>query len=401
MDYGELIELVVEEVLHKLSAKNVAVPEHLVEDHPQIKAVIEKLDLDFGGIHFVGIHGIGGIGKTTLAKVVFNKLSSHFQSVCFLNDVRESSQHGLINLQKKLLSSVDHFKSTYQIKDIGDGMNLIKRVCSDKKVLIVLDDLDKKEQLVKLAGKSDWFGFGSRIIITTRDKNILMTQVDSSSNEALNQPKGILAYEVHEMQFDRALQLFYKHAFRSDTLVEDYLSLSTSIVRKVAGLPLALEVIGSFLFCNGFALEQHLDKRKLWEDTLKQLHEAPFKDVRDALMISYEQLETKQKEIFLDIACFFTNEVRTYPIIMWDDCKYYPFSAIAVLCQRSLIKIDNDDKFWMHDQVRDLGRHIILEGYPHRFTRVWIHEDAIKLLKRKETNEDVKALDLTSDGCEI
>ncbi|KAF7848037.1 hypothetical protein BT93_L2350 [Corymbia citriodora subsp. variegata] len=397
--HGELIELVVGEVLCKLNSRNVDVPEYWVEDHRQIEDILEKLEVDSDGVRFLGIHGIGGIGKTVLAKAVFNKISSHFEGVCFLNDVRESSQHSLINVQKKLLASFVGPVVANLIKDIGEGMNLIKRVCHTKKVLIVLDDLDKQEQLKKLAGKSDWFGLGSRIIFTTRNLEVLMTQVESSNEEVLNQPKGILAYETHEMEFGRALQLFCKHAFRRDSPLEGYDHLTKKIVRRVGMLPLAVEVIGSFLYCHSFALEQHFDKRKLWEGMLKQLDDGPFKDVRDALMISYEGLENKQKEVFLDIACFFTNEDQTYPVIMWDDCNYHPHIAIRVLCQRSLIKIGHDNKFWMHDQVRDLGRHIMLEEYPRRFSRMWIYKDAIKVLERKETNQDVEAVSLTSNGC--
>ncbi|XP_039166355.1 disease resistance protein RUN1-like isoform X1 [Eucalyptus grandis] len=397
--HGELIELVVGEVLCKLNTRNVDVPEYWVEDHRQIEDILEKLEVDSDDVCFLGIHGIGGIGKTVLAKVVFNKLSSHFEGVCFLNDVRESSQHGLVNMQKKLLASFVGPVLADVIKDIGDGMKWIKRVCHTKKVLIVLDDLDKQEQLKKLAGKSDWFGLGSRIIFTTRNLEVLMTQVESSGEEVLNQPKGILAYEAHAMEYGRALQLFCKHAFRRDSPLEGYDNLTKEIVRRVGMLPLAVEVIGSFFYCQSFALGKHFDKRKLWEGMLKQLDDGPFKDVRDALMISYEGLENKQKEVFLDIACLFTNKDQTYPIIMWDNCNYHPHLAIGVLRQRSLIKIGCDNKFWMHDQVRDLGRHIMREEYPRKFSRVWIYNDAIELLGRKQTNQDVEVLSLTSDGC--
>ena len=43
-----------------------------------------------------------------------------------------------------------------------------------------------------------------------------MTRMELSSEVVLNQPKGILRYAVREMAFDQALQLFYKHAFRTD-----------------------------------------------------------------------------------------------------------------------------------------------------------------------------------------
>ncbi|KAL3746461.1 hypothetical protein ACJRO7_015424, partial [Eucalyptus globulus] len=371
--HGELIESVIREVLCKLRGKNVDVPEHLIEDHSQIKAIIDKLDVDSGGVRFVGIHGMGGIDKTTLAKVVFNKLLLQFDGVSFLQNIRESSQHslGLVNLQKELLSSVLGSRDTVQIEDIGDGMNQIKRVCRTKKVLIVLDDLDKKEQLQKLAGKSDWFGLGSRIIITTRDESILMAQVESFGEVVLNQPKGILAHEVYEMEFGQAFQLFCEHAFKRDSPVKGYKHLAEKIVHGVGMLPLAIVEIGSIL-CFSHEIGE-------WEDKLTPLNKGPLKVVRDALMISYEGLADEEKEVFLGIACFFTNNDQTYPDIMWDD--YH--SAISVLHQRSLIKI-RDNKFWMHDQLRDLGRSIIVE-YPHKFSRLWIHEHAIAMLwERKE-----------------
>ncbi|XP_039165669.1 disease resistance protein RUN1-like [Eucalyptus grandis] len=134
---------------------------------------------------------------------------------------------------------------------------MIKRVFRNKKVLIILDDVDEKEQLENLAGKSDWFCSGSRIIITTREESILKTQVD--------QLKGILPYEVLGMRFDLALDLFYKYAFRSNSAVKEYGDPSREIVHTVGMLPLAVVVIGSHLFDLGSDLG-HLDKREKNED---------------------------------------------------------------------------------------------------------------------------------------
>ncbi|KAL3746473.1 hypothetical protein ACJRO7_015436 [Eucalyptus globulus] len=397
---GEQIELIVEEVSRKLNSKCKIVTEHLVEDTAQMEAIMELLDVRSGGVRFVGIHGMGGVGKTTLAKVMFNKLISHFERSSFLEDVRASSQShgGFLELQKKLLSDLTGHGIANKIKDGDDGINMIKQALSNKEVLIVLDDLDKKEQLKNLAGKSDWFCSGSRIIITTRDESVLMAQVGVFSKEVLNQPEGILRYEVCGMRFDLALHLFYKHAFRSDSAPEEYGALSIEIVRTVGMLPLAVAVIGSNLFDWGKDLE-HSDKREVWDETLKKLKEGPFKDVQDTLMISYERLEDKHQEIFLDIACFFITTDKTYPVIMWKDCGYFPSIAMRVLSQRSFIKIKEDNRFWMHDQVRDFGRYIVLQIYPRKFCRVWVPKDALKLLEGKKRNEDVEALSMTSDGC--
>lgn len=260
-----------------------------------------------------------------------------------------------------------------------------ERLCS-KKVLIVFDNLDKKKQLEKLAGKWSWFGPESRVIVTTRDLSVLMAEVEASNDEILNETKRVFAYEVHEMEFDRALKLFCKHAFRRDSPLEDYDDLSIKIVSTVGKLPLALEVISSFLCCN---------RKVLWEDTLRKLKKVPPKEVQETLMISYNGLDYEQKRVFSDIACFFIKEDKEYPVFMWDHCGYFPHDAIRVLCLRSLIKIGDKNKFWMHDQVRDLGRHIIrVENLknPGKRIRVCDDEEALDILENKEVNYGVNSI---------
>ncbi|KAF8035676.1 hypothetical protein BT93_C1645 [Corymbia citriodora subsp. variegata] len=185
------------------------VPEHLVEDNAQLEAIMKLLDVGSAGVCFVGVHGMGGIGKTTLTTVLYNKLSSHFEGCCFLQDVRVHWQppSGPLDLQKKLLLHFVGSSITDQIKDADGGMKMIKRVLCMKRVLLVLDDVDDEEQFEKLAGKFDWFGSGSRIIITTRDERIFTTQVESSSTENRNQPKEILRYAIQRNDNVEALSL--------------------------------------------------------------------------------------------------------------------------------------------------------------------------------------------------
>ena len=73
------------------------------------------------------------------------------------------------------------------------------------KVLIVLDDVNHRQQLKALAGNHDWFGLGSRIIITTRDKSLLTKRkVDAIS-------------KVKELVRDKALMLLCQHAFEHES----------------------------------------------------------------------------------------------------------------------------------------------------------------------------------------
>jgi hypothetical protein len=114
--------------------------------------------------------------------------------------------------------------------------NTIQNSLCRKKVLLVLDDVNELNQLENLAGTQDWFGPGSRVLITTRDKHLLMTH-------------GVhKTYEVGMLFPNEALNLFSLKAFKGDQPQEGYLDLSKEVVDYTGGLPLALEVLGSYLY---------------------------------------------------------------------------------------------------------------------------------------------------------
>ena len=83
----------------------------------------------------------------------------------------------------------------------------------------------------------DWFGLGSRIIITTRDSKVLTSDgvVDD------------LIYEVEELDWNQALKLFCWNAFKGEKPIDGFLKLVEDAISYVRGLPLALEVLGSYL----------------------------------------------------------------------------------------------------------------------------------------------------------
>ncbi|PKI60659.1 hypothetical protein CRG98_018950 [Punica granatum] len=281
--------------------------------------------------------------------------------ISFIEHERNGVDPETISKWKFALKEIGHLKG-WDLQNFENG----------KKVLILLDDLDDHKQL-EFLGEPNQFGPGSRIIVTTRNGDIL---------------KPVEKYEVECMNDDQALQLFCKHAFRMDTPPVGYYHLSREIVSAVKALPLALEVIGCHLFIEG---------EDVWKGTLEKLKQRPEAEVEKKLMISYESLDEIEKKIFLDIACFFIGKDQRIARYMWDD---HEFIAIRTLISRSLVKIGGNCKLWMHDLLRDLGREIVRKENPDepgKRSRLWNHEDATSTLQNREGTRKVRGLGLTFD----
>ncbi|XP_071724998.1 disease resistance protein L6-like [Rutidosis leptorrhynchoides] len=341
---GEFTEEVVRKLLIELKKNYLAVSNSLVEMDDQVDQIVEKIGEQTTGTKIVGIYGMGGVGKTTLATI------------------------------NQLISKVLRIEWP-SINSINEGITEIKNRLSSKKVLLVLDDVDQNTQLEALVGTGDsWFGRGSKVIITTRNEEVLK-YVD-------------FKLELTEMDFDHALQLFSRHAFRRDYPPAEYFPLSKKAVEICGRLPLALEIIGSLLAGK--------DKNK-WNNVLEKLEAIPNKEVKSKLRISFEALETQEQEIFLDVCCFFAGFDVRIVNYMWDSCDFFSGCSLEVLEQRSLIKITKGNRLWVHDQLRDLGRDIVRERAKEKQTRVWDHEEAIDVLEIKEGRENIEAISLKFD----
>lgn len=191
------------------------------------------------GVIKIGIYGMGGVGKTTLAKALFNKLLlGSFEGSCFLENVRENSGNikGLESLQQQLISDVLKIsKDEVKVSSVDQGTKLIERRICSRKILVVIDDLEDNKKFESLVRP---FAPGSVVIITTRDEEILdVIEVETQYR-----------YKVNEMGDAEANTLFFRHAFR-DTEPNDTLRILSKDILHLAGrLPLALEVFGSNLF---------------------------------------------------------------------------------------------------------------------------------------------------------
>ncbi|KAJ4972008.1 hypothetical protein NE237_005107 [Protea cynaroides] len=297
---------------------------------------------------------------------------------------------------KKALNKVGKLKE-WDLKTMANGndlaliYNIVKVVKSELRKSPLTDSAN---QLV---------GIDSQV-----EKMMKLLKIESNDTRTVAGIHG-KTYEPHPMDFNEDLQLFSKHAFKRDQPPEHFLDLSQEVVKTIGTHPLALEVIGASLFCQKKpAWKDMVDKlkniqndevqKKLKdspnEELQKKLKDIPNEELQKKLRISYDGLSCVQKEIFLDIACFFIGMDKNIVCYRWDE-NLFPKIGIKVLRRKLLIEIDENNELRMHDQLRDLGRKIVNQEntkMPGKGSRLWLEQDILDALKTQTGPMKVEVL---------
>lgn len=353
-------------MLHHL--KLVAENRYLVEMPPRLGRMNMLLgNLESNDVRFVAIVGMGGIGKTTIAELFYDQLAPKFMKSCFLR----IAGCNLVSLQQQLLSQLLLSKTNIHILNENDGVRKIQRHLKFERVLIVLDGIDEKMQLKMLAGNPYWFGRKSRVIITTRNKDIFHHP---------NYRDKVQEYNVELLHDTTAHSLLCKHAFGDDEPPnETFKDLCNEIIEKVGRLPLALIKIGSSLY------GQTMD---IWEGALKSYHKLVYENLFSAILkTSYEGLEVESQQIFLDCACFFNGEKVDRVVEILESFGYSsPHTKLQLLVDRCLIDV-SDERIQMHNLILCMGRGIVLATQQGKQSRIWLREDAHRVFHEKSVRK--------------
>ncbi|XP_039155650.1 disease resistance protein RPV1 [Eucalyptus grandis] len=320
-DEAEFIRGIVTQVSSRLEPTTpLYIAKYPVGINSQVQEVISLSQKEWDGddVLMIGIWGPGGIGKMTITKATYNANERHFQKSTFLEQVRETSnKYGLVELQKGLLSQILS-PGHLTVYSEGRGSSLIREKFRHKKILLVLDDVDDWRQLDMLAGGGDWFGKGSRIFVTSRDKHLL-------TSHGINH-----VYEVKPLDQGEALDLFNQHAFPHCKKPEIKKDLIDRVLHYASGFPLALVVLGSFL-CG--------KEEPAWESALHNLSKSPDQTINKVLKTSFEGLANNAREVFLDIACLFKGNRIEYIKKVIDNSRDFDSTIeIEILIERSLIR---------------------------------------------------------------
>ncbi|WZY83372.1 hypothetical protein YC2023_029756 [Brassica napus] len=347
-----MIEEIANDVLDKLLLTSSKDSENFVgiEDHVAKLSVLLQLDAE--EVRMVGLWGSSGIGKTTIARVLFQRLSRHFRGSIFIDRAFVSKTMEIFKAANPDDYNMKlHLQRNFLSEILGKGdikinhLSAVGERLKNQKVLIFIDDFDDQVVLEALVGQTQWFGSGSRIVVVTNDKQYLRAH-------GINH-----IYKVCLPTKKLAVEMLCRSAFRKKAAPEGFEELVAKVTGLAGSLPLGLNVLGSSL--------RGRDK-EYWMDLLPRLQNGLDGKIEKTLRVSYDGLTSEEdKALFRHIACLFQWEKVTYLKLLLADSGLSVTVGLENLADKSLIHV-REDYVKMHCLLEEMGRGIVRLDEPEK-----------------------------------
>ncbi|VAI70349.1 unnamed protein product [Triticum turgidum subsp. durum] len=244
----------------------------------------------------ISIVGVGGLGKTTLTKAVFEKIKAQFDCAAFVPvgqnpDIRKIFKDLLYGLDKKKFKDIHNTTRDEKIL-----MEEISEFLVDKRYLIVIDDI-WEEETWRFINCALWKNkLHSRVITTTRNVSVSEACLSSSDD---------MIHKMKPLSDEDSRILFHRRIFQSkEKCPEDLQIVSRDILKKCGGVPLAIITIASLLVSN-----QRVKPNHDWMDVYNSMGHGVTqsdiaKDMNRILSLSYYDLPSYLKPCLLYLSIF-------------------------------------------------------------------------------------------------
>ncbi|KAE8669354.1 hypothetical protein F3Y22_tig00112249pilonHSYRG00344 [Hibiscus syriacus] len=364
----EHIKVVVRDVIKKLNRKSRSVSDDLIGIDDQKETILRLIDQEKNRV--IGLWGMDGIGKTTLVDAVYNEISLEFESRCFVHNVRRQIEDkGMFSVRNELLSKLLGNETDIDTPSIGCPVT--QERLNNIKSIVVLDNVNDPEHINLMGVK--YFGEGSKIIITSSDRQVLK---NGGADEI---------YKVKKLNDKDSLQLFSRFAFKQSNSPPAGFPYWNKISRYAGGNPYVLKVLGSKL---------HTIPEKEWGGEVNKLRKYPQPKILQVSMSSFDDLDEIEKDIFLDISCFFKGEDRE-EVEEILSCLYEgTVSGINTLLNKCLLDIDSCRRISMHDMLEEMGKDKVRQESkdPEKRSRLWDFKEVNQVLRYNKENTSIEGI---------
>ncbi|KAL7585540.1 disease resistance protein RPV1 isoform X1 [Lactuca sativa] len=384
-----VIEELVKEISSRLELHSECTIPHLIGMDISIDTISSWLK---GGssenAEVLTISGMGGIGKTSLAKYIYRLHYHEFERSSFVEDIERrcaGQTRALLDLQKQLLGDLLG-KRMIEEHDVDVLTYKIEKALLNKQMLLVLDGVDNFEQVDVLIGTNGFLHPRSKIIITTKDGSL----TEKCALFRMRVPPKHQKHALHGLSDSESLSLLCWHAFGGYDPKEGYENEAIRASKYCGGHPLALKLLGSSL---------NNEDVDTWRDTFEMLKTREFHThvhVQKVLQISFDSLPSDNcKELFKHIACFFVGSDKEMIEAILKECGIRTSYGITKLIDRCLLTIGPLNELRMHQLLQEMGRDLVHQESPEKpwkRSRVWNHEESLYLLKEDKGTTKIQGL---------